>query len=557
MTEQVDFHAPSARTLELTDLKVIVLSAVVFLYALIHLLYFVNLHTMEWTTNQEMPFILRGLDPGFNSEDFFTNSVENSPRVGFAFVIHTLIALGMDWETALYTVKSALILVRPLLIFFIVLRLAEGMLTTTGSRKYLSGVVISGALFASFVYWIDGAYMIAGWDMVFANDVLSPMSLAATLLMGALLVLVSQRWRGSLLATGALIAMAGWIHPVMGLVGWAWIAIFLVGLREKPLNALREGALLLPFALVPAVVLQLMFGEPGSDLSARAYRDIYVTWRHPWHFDMAYAVNHMRGLPIVGLAFALALILALEARAWRIVTMLGLMAGLAIGALVTQYITTNLLAISLFVSLGPSRTVNMLCLFLFLGLLMAAMARMSSSAGGVKQNDTTTPARPLGHSGFSILGALLLSLPIAGYSVLKGPPLPEQRAIVAWLKDNTGPSDVVAFMDLRPNRPEQGGYFEDNHLTSVIRVYGERPIFYDKTFPLRRHAAVEFRDRHDTARAMVVEDLSDLKCAAQPFRLDYAIYSQEHPNMPDTTPDFEGGPYKLFRVPPPAEPCQG
>ena len=555
MAETVYSDAPPARDRELTQFKVVILCSIVFIMALVHLLYFVTAHTMEWTTNQEMPYVLRGLDPGFNPHDFFTNSVENSPRIGFAFVINCLVALGMDWETAFYTMKAAMALVRPLLLFFIVLRLAESMLTTPRARQLLPTVAGVAAIAPTLIYWYDGAYMIAGWDMVFANDALSPMAFAASILLGAILVIVSPPWRGSVLVTGVLMMMAGFIHPVMGLSGWAWISVFLIGLRDKPLNALRESAILLPFALAPALFLQVMYGETGSTLSAEAYRDIYATWRHPWHFDMSYAMNHMRGLPLVGVVFTAAMALAVRAKAWRLVTMLALVISLAVGALVTQYVTTNLMAISLFVNLGPSRAVNLLCLFLFLGFAMAVFAQFQNEGEKGEVARTANGATRLGHSGFWVLGALVFSVPIASYNIAKGAPLPAQKELVSWLQDNTDEADVVAFMDLKPTRTADSGHFEPNVLTSIIRVYAERPVFYDKTFPLRRHASIEFRARHDTARAMVTKDLEELRCAAQPFRLDYVVYGKGNPYTPETAPDFTSGPYTLFKVPPQTGPC--
>ena len=75
-------------------------------------------HTaFEWTTTQDIPFILRIIDPNFINNDFYTNSVAGSPRFIFSYIVYGFTLLGFDWYSALYFLKLLLVVCVPSLIF--------------------------------------------------------------------------------------------------------------------------------------------------------------------------------------------------------------------------------------------------------------------------------------------------------------------------------------------------------------------------------------------------------------------------------------------------------
>ncbi|MEM9739621.1 MAG: hypothetical protein AAF829_07105 [Pseudomonadota bacterium] len=522
------------------------LAGFVLLSGLFQLVFVASPHTLEWTSNQDIPFVLRATDPGFNPGDFFTNASEGAPRTGFAAFVRMLMALGMDWEAAFYTLKAAVILIRPILVFFILLRLAEHVLASEKTPRLLRPAGAIAAIYAATMYQTDTWYMIAGWDQIHTNDVISPMSLSATLLFGSLLVILTRHGRAALLFAGALLAVAGWVHPVVALCGWVWISILLVGLNWSFGKTVRLAGILLPFALVPALLLQVLYVEPNV-ISAQEYRDIYVTWRHPMHFDMGYAVGHVRGLPILVLLFAVGTAWTVLSGNRRQGAMIALMALFPVAALLTQFITTNLTAISIFVSLGPSRALNLLVPFLVFGLSLAGFtwaARRSPSADSV----VLFPDK-MCNAGPAILSACLLSVIVGPVHVQRGVPDQGTAELVDWIAENTSEDDVIADMNLVRDRPFQAGYFEPNLVSSAIRIHAQRAVFYDKTFPYRRAAASEFKARNDFNRSLVGLSMEMIACSIGQYSIDYAYYHTNHPHIPADQSVFSNEDYLVFRVP--------
>ncbi len=530
------------------------LACAVLACSLIHAVFAMAPHALEWTTYQDIPYLLRAADPGFNAADNYTNSVADAPRGGFAAFARLLMAMGADWQLALLILKTAMTLTRPLLVFLILVRLSETILTRAG-RQDLMGYALPGAAFcAALLYETNGSYSLAGWLPLHTLHDLSPMSLAGTVYLGVLCLLTGPARPARLYLAGAGLALVTLVHPVIGLGGWAWAGLWLVGLRETWRSALIETAKLAPFTALPLLGLQLIYGDAGT-LPTADYRDIYTLWRHPWHFDMTQILTFSRGLfPAAG-ALAGFIALAAFTRAWRLAVMLAGFAALCTLAVGVQYFGTSLMVIDAVITLGPSRFLSFLPLFLLLGGAMAVLAflahRMPPASNGGAMS--TAPATYAGLGALAL--ALCLSVPVATARIERGPPDPHHAAIAQWLSDNTPEDAMIADLDIAGPAPRIA--FHNTELTLAVRVFAQRPVFADKAFPLRRGAAVDFRDRLETNRVLADTPFAAIACAARPYRLDYVIYRGKAGQRPeDRTPDFASGPYAIYAVELPAA-CSG
>jgi len=84
--------------------------------SVIHFYIFGNHTAFEWTITQDIPLILRFIDPNFIPNDFYTNSVVGSPRFVFSYIVYLFSTLGINWYSVLYTFKFlGIVFASPLL----------------------------------------------------------------------------------------------------------------------------------------------------------------------------------------------------------------------------------------------------------------------------------------------------------------------------------------------------------------------------------------------------------------------------------------------------------
>ena len=253
---------------------------------------FTGNHTaFEWTTTQDIPFILRLIDPEFLPNDFYTNSVIGSPRFVFSYIVYGITLLGVDWYTTLYLLKLLLVLCVPPLLFLATHHIFMKWHPAAAQFKSYSTIVIMLFLCALGLFAAAFEKTIIfnrpfGWASIqlFAANTVSPMSLS--FFFGLLYNIASFQYGMFRHFSPLLLLTSTLIHPVIGMCHFMFSLTFKLPIDFKKRSLVKLGVDFL-IGIIGATVVLFLFKNNTVNLQANTFIDIYVYLRHPHHYLMS------------------------------------------------------------------------------------------------------------------------------------------------------------------------------------------------------------------------------------------------------------------------------
>lgn len=216
---------------------------------------------MEWSAMDMAPWFERLASPSFASGDFFTEASQTAnPRQVFGWLVAApALLLRCDWYTVFFGLKTLLVLVQPVLFFFV---LRKGLSNRRcGTRS--SWLPLLTAICAVVPLWLPSQLdpvILAGWRPMTLQA--SPSGAALTLALAATLV-GSRPWLST-----ALWYAAGFVHPAVGPMTWFFSVLWLGRLERWKLHTLQAASVAagtLTVAIVlrfPGVVVWPARGQP-------------------------------------------------------------------------------------------------------------------------------------------------------------------------------------------------------------------------------------------------------------------------------------------------------
>lgn len=223
---------------------------------------------------EQLPIVMRTIDPSFLPHDFFTNaaSVFGGPRFYFAHLIALLTNLG------------------PLHIVYLCLHaisnVALALTTFFFARDIFGKSNLAGILAAALVMSVD-TFGLGGMPTFLFSDMLLPESLARPLVSLAILASFRERYTTGMVLSG----IASLIHPLLGLeVGTLLLIILILTeihvLRDNPSLLLVSARKVSAITLVLAIFMMLWLVPTWSleKISSQQFISIVAFFRHPHHY---------------------------------------------------------------------------------------------------------------------------------------------------------------------------------------------------------------------------------------------------------------------------------
>ena len=226
---------------------------------------------------EQLPPILRLLDPNYLSRDWFVNSTGGfGPRTFYsAFVALFARFLGVELAFALlhfacwiaFAIGAA--------------RLAGLLMKENGAprARFFAGIL------AAWMFWAWGT-RVTGANSWLSN-LLTPAEVANTLGLWAIVLWLEKRR----FASAIFVLIAGAIHPLIGPLGGFTLALASAWSERTTQNKSSKTSLVLWLALIAAIAIPLLAGylgdRGGASLTPEQKKQaIYVLAfeRHPWHY---------------------------------------------------------------------------------------------------------------------------------------------------------------------------------------------------------------------------------------------------------------------------------
>ena len=308
----------------------------------------------EWTTTQDIPFILRLINDDFLSKDFYTNSVANSPRFFFSYLIYSITLLGIDWYPILFFFKIFILLLKLPLLFLTTFRIFlawKPKNISTQDLNLIKFLFFLGSLgLFSVIQGHNSFWGPFGWGAIQTFNFFSPMTLS--FLIGLLYNFLCFDDSRLKYISPLFLFISIIIHPTIGLCHFAISMIFLLPKLSKKQLFFKLGLDTFFGVLIP-VSLLIYFFLGKINLEPSTFIHYYINIRHPDHYLMSKAISLQSFKWVI--LFGIPLFYSYKIKDKKYFVLSSLIFASFVGAPILQFIGTEIFHIKEIAQLGPSR----------------------------------------------------------------------------------------------------------------------------------------------------------------------------------------------------------
>ena len=477
-------------------------------------------HTaFEWTTTQDIPLILRIIDPNFINNDFYTNSIVGSPRFIFSYIVYGFTLLGFDWYSTLYFLKLFLVVSVPSLIFLTIQSVFIKWHPYSEKLKHydIAQIILFLAAIGFFATVIDKSPLglAFGWNSIqlYATKNLNPMTLS--FLVGLLYNISTFNSSKFRYVSPALLLISALIHPVIGIYHFIFSMTFKLPISLEKRSFIELGLDFI-IGILGVIVFLYFFREKSNSIDAATFIDIYVYSRHPHHYLMSSLFGWSSIIWILFLFFPVFLSLKANKRKYLILS--SIVFTLFISAPIIQFLGTEVWKFKEIAILGPSRFTAYVSIFWVLNTMIVGFSVYKNNAS-LNLEKTHSLLRFL----FYFLSKLqdkqklytflfIVVFLNAFYFTHKHPldyyKKAQIRETVEWILENTKDDSV---------------FFVHGLDSFFVRVYAKRAVFADDAFPFNEGDVKEFSERYTIYKNSKKFAPSDYACLTRYHNLNFLI----------------------------------
>jgi hypothetical protein len=473
-------------------------------------------HTaFEWTTTQDIPFILRLIDSDFITNDFYTNSVIGSPRFLFSYFIYGFTLIGIDWYFALYFLKFIGVVIIPPLLFFTAYKIFVRWNPNLPSKIY---EIVKFLLLLGFIgkmSLVNGhsfSQAPFGWTAIQTYHFVSPMTVS--FIIGLIYNLVSFDDKKLNKLSFLLLLLSTLMHPVIGICHFIISVLFLL-----PISFCKKtiSKFILDFIIgifTPILILTFYFSGI-SIVNASIFIDYYIILRHPHHYLMSGVINKHTVKWVI--LFLIPVYYSIKTKDKNCTILSFLIFSSFIAAPIFQFLGTEIFNIKGIAKLGPSRftayaSILWLLNSLIVGTVVYKEKKFSRSINKLAFYIQTSLSL---FQRFLKKPLIIMFIPFLIISFLKTYQHPldyynkqSAKALIEWVSKNTSEDSVFFVREL------------DSFL---IRVYGQRAIFADDAFPFNENYITEFAERFIIHKNSSTFQPHEYACLKHHYTVDYLI----------------------------------
>jgi hypothetical protein len=509
----------------------------------------------EWTTLQDIPPLLRLINPEFLQNDLLTVASIDTPKEVFQHILRLPTLIGLDWESGLYFYKVFIISLSMPCLFLCLLSVLRNVIPSV--REVRS----EGAL-RIFLFFIIGSGIItvqgepAGWPSVYSIMRVTAYSFSVFLGMGYLALAFCKGRIYQVFSIATLIG-AVFVHPAVGIQFFALRVVFsslplIYGDKDhiiKRLSAEVFLGLLLPLSLI------LIRYSGGDTLDAETFIHYYVLTRHPHHYQMSHAIGITF---VVWMLLYLLMVIVSWRWAQKLVPFTLLCFFYYTIPILVQYVGTEVVPIKAIATLGPSRFTYFASVLWWGQIIVMLWQLEMPKRVKIILNDRlhTTPSifmeKVLGAFDQLVestcrLRLLLVLVALLGaggiWHVTQEHPLDRTyyegeesaREVVEWIQESTSKNAVFFVRDL--------------YYSFFIRVYGERASFVDTAMPFNETYFAEYFSRLKLYDTSVKFGPKEYLEAAQKYGLTHLLIRNTGANdFTNRVPDYKSRDWAIYSL---------
>ena len=241
------------------------------------------------TAYSSYPILINNIYDGVLENDFFTNAIQNTPKVFTAWILQIPYIFGMDWYDGIYLLHVFLNIIYLPLLFICIQRILNQFLFKKKSDflKNLFVQLLSFILIWSrIIDFIQDGKSPMGWPNVFYSSYFNAEPDELSLIFGLVflyLILGSLKYKN--LLCPILLGFCIFFHALYGLAIFFLAMIYYISSRDKYFDSTISYNFI--FGLFfPSLLLFLKYGNQNH-LNPEKFIEIYTLSTHFFHYKMS------------------------------------------------------------------------------------------------------------------------------------------------------------------------------------------------------------------------------------------------------------------------------
>lgn len=491
---------------------------------------------LSWPSMSEFLLIFKIEDRLFLQNDYLVNSLFNSPKITTGYILFGFTKLmgllSIHWESAIYLLQVFLSIIYLPIIFLLFYRIIDFWKPESLSKRNHEYIKIFTLLFLMlYQLSINFFYHPAGFgSIVFFpfNDASNSIVYSDNIsrIIGFIFIIVALNNNNVILST-LILFICSVIHPVDSIYMFCFYFLF-----KFPKAGLDKTDFIYFFLglLFPALIHKIYY-ITNDPLNTIEFIDIYIKNRHPHHFLVSYMVGYNFFIWMILLSLPIIFYKG-KNKSLKILFIMGFVS--FVSSVILQFLSTEVMPNKLLATISPTRftrfgaftfIINILILsshdfpsnyiknisnsFNYLNKTVDCLMKSFDKyrfLAKVKNRFFTT-----NFSFFLILFILTSFLwKFSFTSVLENK---NNSDYVNWIKRNTKSDDTFMFLKGHQIR-----------MTYLTRLWGERSVFWDTTFPLNEDDFKKYSEREKLTKIFKV-DKEILINTIEQEQIDYIVCS--------------------------------
>ena len=307
------------------------------------------------TAYSSYPILINNIYDGILKNDFFTNAIQNTPKIFTAWILQIPYIFGMDWYNGIYLLHVFLNIIYLPLLFICINRILNQFLFKDNSDflKNLFVQLLSFILVWSRVIdFIQPGPHPMGWANAFSLKYISAEHNDLSLTFGLFfLYFILGNFKYKNLLCPVLLGLCIFFHVLYGLAIFFLAMVYYISSQDKYFDSTISYNFI--FGLFfPSLLLFLKYGHQNH-LNPEKFIEIYTLTTHFFHYKMSEIIGWPAVFWFAGYLFLLILSLRMEDRSLTKLSLLSLLYFI-IPSLI-QFLGTEVFKIKIIATLGLNR----------------------------------------------------------------------------------------------------------------------------------------------------------------------------------------------------------
>ena len=517
------------------------------------------------TAYSSYPILINNIYDDILKYDFYTNAIQNTPKIFTAWILQIPYFFGVDWYDGVYLIHIFLNIIYLPLLFICINSILNQFHFKDNSNllKIISLRIVTFILiWFRVIEFIQNNRSPMGWSSAFCSPYFNAEPDELALIFGLFFIYcIFKNFKYKNILCPILLSFCIFLHALYGLAIFSLFMIYYLSSRSEYLNSTIIYNFIFGI-FFPSLLLFFIYGN-HNHLDPEKFIEIYALTTHSFHFKISEIIGWPAFLWFIGYLLHLFLCLKMKDKFLIKLSFLSLLYFIIPPTI--QFLGTEILKVKIIATLGLNRfsvfnsfifVVNCLIILKksnFFNSLIIYIENIKTFIQ-MKSRDDNKKIKVSNYKfskisflkffqqkTFSIITLIIIVFAIWNFT--KHNPL--ENYFLSWKRSEKNTSLVSLCTFIKKNTKEDTIVFVNGkdgfmsmQLSSAIRCFGHRATFSDFSFPLNESVLLEWEKRNNYCSNFEFLSLNDFFNLSEKYSLTHLLTTHDQAGQFDNMPSI-------------------